>query len=193
MTCVLATAAFAGRQSSTDSTSSEKPAAKPSTKTTAKTAPRKHSKTPSKASSKAATTKSSSPQSANARHASSAKNPSRGKKTFRARGQQKIDSERARTIQAALIREHYLSGEPAGSWDQASEDAMRRYQSDHGWQTKEVPDARALISLGLGPSNDHLLNPDSAMTTTPELSKSAATDKPVEKPAAKPSGSSSPQ
>jgi hypothetical protein len=44
---------------------------------------------------------------------------------------------------------------------------MRRYQADHGWQSKEVPDARALISLGLGPSHDHLLNPESAMTTAP--------------------------
>jgi hypothetical protein len=83
------------------------------------------------------------------------------------RGQKKIDPERARTIQEALIREHYLSGEPAGTWNQASEEAMRRYQSDRGWQTKEVPDSRALISLGLGPSRDHLLNPDSAMTGSP--------------------------
>ncbi len=52
-------------------------------------------------------------------------------------------------------------------WDQESEEAMRRYQGDHGWQTKEVPDSRALIKLGLGPSNDHLLNPESAMTSAP--------------------------
>jgi hypothetical protein len=45
---------------------------------------------------------------------------------------------------------------------------MRRYQADHGWQSKTVPDSRALISLGLGPSHDHLLNPESAMTTGPE-------------------------
>jgi hypothetical protein len=88
-------------------------------------------------------------------------------KSRRVRGQQKIDSERARSIQEALIREHYMSGEPTGAWDQESEDAMRRYQGDHGWQTKEVPDSRALIQLGLGPSNDHLLNPESAMTSTP--------------------------
>jgi Putative peptidoglycan binding domain len=92
---------------------------------------------------------------------------SRRKKSARLRGQQKIDSERATAIQEALIREHYLSGTASGTWDQASEDAMRRYQSDHGWQTKEVPDSRALIKLGLGPSNDHLLNPESAMTATP--------------------------
>ncbi len=90
------------------------------------------------------------------------------------RGQQKIDPERAQEIQAALIREHYLTGEASGSWNESSEAAMRRYQEDHGWQSKTVPDARALISLGLGPSNDHLLNPDSAMTTEPPSSHAAA-------------------
>jgi hypothetical protein len=85
-----------------------------------------------------------------------------------ARGQQKIDPERAEQIQQALIREHYLSGQPSGTWNQASEDAMRRYQADHGWQSKTVPDSRALISLGLGPNHDHLLNPESAMTTEPK-------------------------
>ncbi|MGD0987763.1 MAG: hypothetical protein ABR874_08135 [Candidatus Sulfotelmatobacter sp.] len=97
----------------------------------------------------------------------------RSKKTT-ARGQQKIDPERAEEIQEALIREHYLTGEPAGTWNQASEDALRRYQADHGWQSKTVPDARALINLGLGPSHDHLLNPESAMTTGPEVSHSAS-------------------
>jgi len=91
------------------------------------------------------------------------------------RGQQKIDSERARAIQEALIREHYLSGAPTKTWNPASEDAMRRYQADHGWQSKTVPDSRALISLGLGPSKDHLLNPDSAMTTVPDRPKAQST------------------
>ncbi|MGA7220259.1 MAG: peptidoglycan-binding domain-containing protein [Candidatus Sulfotelmatobacter sp.] len=91
-----------------------------------------------------------------------------GKKRTVARGQQKIDPERAEAIQEALIREHYMTGEPTGTWNEASEGAMRRYQADHGWQSKTVPDARALISLGLGPNHDHLLNPESAMTTGPE-------------------------
>jgi hypothetical protein len=91
-----------------------------------------------------------------------------------ARGQQKIDPERAEEIQQALIREHYLTGDPTGKWDQASEDSLRRYQADHGWQSKTVPDSRALISLGLGPNHDHLLNPESAMTTGPEVSHAAA-------------------
>ncbi|HTS37160.1 MAG TPA: peptidoglycan-binding domain-containing protein [Candidatus Solibacter sp.] len=93
---------------------------------------------------------------------------SRRKKSSRTRGQQKIDSERARSIQEALIREHYLTGSATGTWNQSSEDAMRKFQADHGWQSKTVPDSRALIALGLGPSKDHLLNPESAMTTGPE-------------------------
>ncbi|MGA9510294.1 MAG: putative peptidoglycan binding domain-containing protein [Candidatus Sulfotelmatobacter sp.] len=102
------------------------------------------------------------------KYASSRKNGKR-----KPRGQQKIDSERAEAIQGALIREHYMTGQPTGTWNQASEDAMRRYQADHGWQSKEVPDSRALISLGLGPSNDHLLNPESAMTSAPNISHAA--------------------
>ena len=78
-----------------------------------------------------------------------------------------IDSQRAREIQQALIREHYLEGEPSGKWDSATQAAMQRYQADQGWQSKTTPDSRALIKLGLGLSPDHLLNPESAMTTAP--------------------------
>jgi peptidoglycan hydrolase-like protein with peptidoglycan-binding domain len=95
-------------------------------------------------------------------------------KSKRARGQQKIDGDRARQIQEALVREHYLSGQATGNWNTSSEDAMRRFQADHGWQTKTVPDSRALIALGLGPNQEHLLNPESAMITGPFKNTSAA-------------------
>jgi len=95
------------------------------------------------------------------------KKSSHGKKTSKKRGQKAIDSERAREIQTALIREHYMQGEPSGKWDAATQAAMQRYQADQGWQSKTTPDSRALIKLGLGPSHDHLLNPESAMTTSP--------------------------
>jgi hypothetical protein len=97
-------------------------------------------------------------------HASSRKGK-RSKKASWRLGQQKMDSDRARQVQEALIREHYLTGEPNGIWDQRSEDAMIRFQATNGWQTKIVPDSRALIKLGLGPNQDHLLNPESAMTS----------------------------
>lgn len=91
-----------------------------------------------------------------------------GRKTARKRGQQQIDSARASEIQAALARANYMQGEPTGKWDQTTKDAMARFQADNGWQTKTVPDSRALIKLGLGPSHDHLLNPETAITTRPE-------------------------
>jgi hypothetical protein len=109
------------------------------------------------------------------KHHSSSSHTTGKRSRKKLRGQQKIDSERAQAIQEALIREHYLTGEPTGTWNQASEEAMRRYQADHGWQSKTVPDSRALISLGLGPSKDHLLNPESAMTTVPDRPKSFGT------------------
>jgi peptidoglycan hydrolase-like protein with peptidoglycan-binding domain len=58
-----------------------------------------------------------------------------------------MDEERTREIQTALIKEHYLSGEPTGIWDQQSKDAMTHYQAANGWQTKLTPDSRALIKL----------------------------------------------
>lgn len=94
-----------------------------------------------------------------------------GKKARRPRGQQAIDNQRARQIQEALVREHYMSGTPSGTWDAATQEAMRRYQAAQGWQNKTVPDSRALIRLGLGPNHDHLLNPESAMTTEPRTAR----------------------
>ena len=102
----------------------------------------------------------------------------RYKKTPKKRGQQAIDPARSREIQTALIREHYLQGEPSGTWDAASQAAMQRYQADHGWQSKTTPDSRALIQLGLGPKPGHLLNPESAASSAPAGSKTASSQAP---------------
>jgi peptidoglycan hydrolase-like protein with peptidoglycan-binding domain len=102
-------------------------------------------------------------------------------KNWRHHGQQKIDAERAHEIQDALIKAHYLNGEATGEWDAATQKAMERYQADNGWQAKSVPDSRALIKLGLGPDHEHLLNPESAMTTAPVSAPSGgAKVRPVE-------------
>ncbi len=92
------------------------------------------------------------------------------------RGQQKIDEARTQAIQEALIREHYLAGDPSGRWDDLTQRACVKYQADHGWQTKVVPDSRALINLGLGPDHDHLLNPQTAMTSQPDKPHAPAAD-----------------
>ena len=64
-----------------------------------------------------------------------------------------MPSERATQIQSALIKQGYLTGEPTGRWDDQSVSAMQKLQGDMGWQTKITPDSRALIKLGLGPTD----------------------------------------
>jgi peptidoglycan hydrolase-like protein with peptidoglycan-binding domain len=71
-------------------------------------------------------------------------------------GQRTIDDDRATQIQTALIKAGYLAGAPSGHWDSESEAAMQKVQADNGWQTKLVPDSRALIKLGLGPATSSL-------------------------------------
>lgn len=73
------------------------------------------------------------------------------------KGQREIQPDRAREIQEALIREHYLTPPASGQWDSNTEAAMQKFQADHGWQTKLTPDSRALIKLGLGPKADNSL------------------------------------
>ena len=97
------------------------------------------------------------------------------KASWKKKGQQGINSDRATEIQQALIREKYLTGEPTGTWDARTQAALVKYQGDHGWQTKVVPDSRALIKLGLGPNySAELLNgpPKAAPSATPSTTAS---------------------
>ncbi len=78
-----------------------------------------------------------------------------------------IDDARATQIQSALIKAGYMSGEPTGHWDSASESAMQKLQSDNGWQTKLIPDSRALIKLGLGPQTQTASAAATSVSSTP--------------------------
>jgi len=106
--------------------------------------------------------------------ATATKRKTSGKKSRRApkkRGQQAIDSERVTQIQQALIREHYLSGDATGKWDATTQAAMQKYQSDQGWQTKLLPDSRAIKKLGLGPDYSNAINaPNSSFAPPPPAS-----------------------
>lgn len=88
-------------------------------------------------------------------------------KAARPRGQQAIEPGRVTEIQQALIREHYLTGEANGQWDAATKAAMEKYQADQGWQTKLMPDSRALKKLGLGPDYSNAINAKKANFTEP--------------------------
>ena len=80
-----------------------------------------------------------------------------------------MPAERASQIQAALIKQGYLTGEPTGSWDAQTVSAMQHLQGDNGWQTKVAPDSRAIIKLGLGPHpvGDNMDHPQNIAQTTP--------------------------
>ncbi len=89
------------------------------------------------------------------------------KKTHRLHGQQAIDSARVTEIQQALIREHYMTGDANGDWDATTQAAMQKYQANQGWQTKLMPDSRALKKLGLGPDYSEAINAKNASFNDP--------------------------
>jgi hypothetical protein len=56
------------------------------------------------------------------------------------------DVKRIHQIQAALVEHGYEAGK---TWPQTHE-ILRSIARDHHWQTRNAPDARVLIILGLG-------------------------------------------
>jgi peptidoglycan hydrolase-like protein with peptidoglycan-binding domain len=93
----------------------------------------------------------------------------------RVRGQQAIEPERVSQIQQALIREHYMTGDANGKWDATTEAAMQKYQADNGWQTKLMPDSRAIKKLGLGPDYSSAINAKDGNFTAPPAASSIPT------------------
>jgi len=92
----------------------------------------------------------------------------KGKKgSWKTRGQKQIADDRTREIQLALVREGYLEGEPTGVMDTRTKSALSKLQADNGWQSRIVPDSRALIKLGLGPDQSNIINADSAALAQP--------------------------
>jgi hypothetical protein len=108
---------------------------------------------------------------------SKAGSKSRHKKSH---GQQAIDSARVTEIQQALIRQHYMTGEANGQWDSNTIAAMQKFQSDQGWQTKLMPDSRAIKKLGLGPDYSNAINASGTSFAEPKPA--------IEIPAAQSSG-----
>ena len=91
----------------------------------------------------------------------------RHRKKHKVQGQRAIDPQRASEIQAALIREHYLKGNATGAWDAQTQAAMQKFQADNGWQTRLMPDSRALKKLGLGADYSDAINAKTATFNDP--------------------------
>lgn len=59
--------------------------------------------------------------------------------------------QRVAEIQRALIQAGYLHQEASGKWDEATREAMRRFQEERGFPATGLPEAKSLMKLGLGP------------------------------------------
>jgi len=61
-----------------------------------------------------------------------------------------------------------MTGEPNGQWDATTMAAMQKYQADQGWQTKLMPDSRAIKKLGLGPDYSNAINASGSSFAAPK-------------------------
>jgi peptidoglycan hydrolase-like protein with peptidoglycan-binding domain len=68
----------------------------------------------------------------------------------RQKGQQAPAPERISEIQEALAKDGSFASSPTGKWDDATTDAMKRFQASHGLNATGKLDAPTLQKLGLG-------------------------------------------
>jgi peptidoglycan hydrolase-like protein with peptidoglycan-binding domain len=66
------------------------------------------------------------------------------------KGQKAPTPDRIKEIQTALQREGAYQGEPNGKWDDATAEAMKKYQDKNGLSPSGKIDALTLEKLGLG-------------------------------------------
>lgn len=88
----------------------------------------------------------------------------RGKTASRRRpkkpkGQEAPTADRINEIQEALASKGTFTGTPTGKWDDATADAMRKFQSSHGLAPTGKLDALTLQKLGLGSQTAGLAAP----------------------------------
>jgi peptidoglycan hydrolase-like protein with peptidoglycan-binding domain len=68
----------------------------------------------------------------------------------REKGQKAPTPDRISEIQQALAKDGSFSGAPNGKWDDATVDAMKKFQESHGLNPTGKLDAKTLQQLGLG-------------------------------------------
>ena len=90
----------------------------------------------------------------------------------------RLGSGRVEEIQGALSHAGYYQGEPTGTWDDRTRDAMRHYQSANGFGATGLPDAKSIMKLGLGP---HPL-PEELAATAVQINPPQRADSTVQAP-----------
>jgi murein L,D-transpeptidase YcbB/YkuD len=81
------------------------------------------------------------------------------KRVRKVKGQAAPTPERITEIQEALAKKGMLEGSPSGQWDDATSDAMKKFQSSNGLNPTGKLDALTLQKLGLGSETAGLAAP----------------------------------
>lgn len=84
----------------------------------------------------------------------------------RDRGQKAPTPDRISEIQQALSKDGSYTGTPNGKWDDATTEALRKFQESHGLNPTGKLDARSLQQLGLGSSTAGVAPPAPSSTTS---------------------------
>jgi peptidoglycan hydrolase-like protein with peptidoglycan-binding domain len=69
----------------------------------------------------------------------------------RRRSAMRPDPQRVQEIQRALFDAGELHEAPTSRWDEATREAMKRYQQANGFAITGLPDSKSLMKMGLGP------------------------------------------
>jgi len=99
---------------------------------------------------------------------------SKSKRKSKVKGQTAPTSDRIREIQSALQKDGSYEGELTGKWDDATADAMKKYQDKNGIPSTGKIDALTLNKLGLGADTAGKGAPLPAATSTVAPSDPAA-------------------
>ena len=104
---------------------------------------------------------------------------SKSRRRAKVKGQTAPTADRIREIQEALQKDGSYEGEPTGKWDQATTDAMKKYQDKNGFPVTGKIDALSLNKMGLGADTAGKGAPLPATNPTPSpaaaVSSSAST------------------
>lgn len=92
------------------------------------------------------------------RKASTSRKPVRRSRASLAARPMSPAADRLRLVQAALIERGYLAGEPTGTWDAASVEALKKMEAQHNVRVDGKLDSKMLILLGLGPKYEAKLS-----------------------------------
>ena len=121
------------------------------------------------------------PQSSKAKAAASkttGKSPHRSSKKVSSRrkekGQKAPTPDRISQIQDALAKDGSLAGTPNGKWDDATVEAMRKFQGSHGLNPSGKLDALTLEKLGLGSQTAGVAEPVAPPNSSSRLTNSPA-------------------